>query len=533
MTGIRDALAGIAALHGRRALPEALAACAAALRGAPASGLLHNARGVVLRALGRPREAARAYLRAVALAPDDAAICENLSNAARDLGALAYSERLLRSLQRRGALGPRGLLNLADTLLRRRAHDDAAACLSELLPARPDMPEAWFSLGLARYATHREEAAVAAYRRALALAPGHPPAWLNLAMAMKQMNRLGEARAGLETGLRLVPDDPTLRFNRGLVLLSLGACAEGWRDVERRWDSLDFPGVRRRSGRPDWDGVARPETTVLVWPEQGVGDQITFAGCVPDLLRLDQPVILECDPRLVPLFARSFPAARVRGATQDAAGRETLAAPDYDRQCAIGSLPRFFRRSLGDFPGDGGFLTADPGRVAAWRARLASLAARPAIGVAWRSANMAGDRSKYFAPLAAWRPVLGIPGATFVLLQHDARTEELDAFRAAYGVRFATWPDLDLKDDLDSVAALIRALDAVVTGPSSVMLLAGGLGAPTFAFHGPPSQYKLLGTRRFPWHPSCRLFFKERWAAPWDPAMAALAAALAAHLACR
>lgn len=526
----RSVLDRIAALHARGAHAEALAACDAHLAAHPSDAGVHGARGVVLRALGRPRAAAHAYRRAIALAPMEPTAIENLSNVARDVSAYGFSERLLRGLQRRGVLGPRGLLNLADTLYHRRAFGAAEQCLQRVLGARPAMPEAWFSLGLVRYATHREEAAVLAYRRALALRPDHPPTWLNLGSALKQLHRLGPALASLEAGLRISPNDPTLRFNRALGLLAMGRLDEGWGEIEWRWGSLDFPGVRRRSDRPAWDGVARPDSTLLVWPEQGVGDQITFAGCVPDLLCLGQRVILECDPRLAPLFARSFPAARVRGTTHDEEGRETLAAPDYDMQCAIGSLPRFLRRRLEDFPEDGAFLEPDPDRVALWRARLARLGRGPKVGIAWRSINMAGDRTKYFPPLAAWRFVLGLPGATFVRLQHGARPQELDAFRAVHGVDLVAWPDLDLKDDFEAVAALIRSLDAVVTGPSSVMLLAGGLGAPTFVFHGPPSQYKLLGTRHMPWHPSCRLFVKARWGASWDPVMAALSQSLARHV---
>ena len=119
-------------------------------------------------------------------------------------------------------------------------------------------------------------------------------------------------------------------------------------------------------------------------------------------------------------------------------------------------------------------------------------------------------RNVYYTNLDQWGPILTTPGLVFVNLQYDNCQPELDAAEQRFGVKIHAWDDIDLKDDLDSAAALISALDLVITAPTSVAAMAGALGVPVWDLAGKEDNWSTLGTDYMPWYPSMRLFLKAR-----------------------
>jgi hypothetical protein len=222
-----------------------------------------------------------------------------------------------------------------------------------------------------------------------------------------------------------------------------------------------------------------------------------FSSCYADLIARAGHVIIECDPRLVGLFARSFPTATVR-----AAGG---APDDFDVHVAAGSLPLHLRRALADFPARPGWLVPDPGRVASLRARIAALGPGPVVGIAWRSGLITPERAGLYTQLADWGPVFAAPGVRFVNLQYDDCAAELAAAGARFGVTVHRWPDLDLRNDLEGAAALTASLDLVLTAGTSVAEMAGALGVPVWRF-GACGEWTALGAAVRPWYPSMRSF---------------------------
>lgn len=492
---------------------------------------LHNARAVVRRAAGDIVAAVASYRRAIALAPGEPTYYVNYANAllARDRPGRARGLVLTALRLRPRHVGHR--LVLAECHYRDRRFADARAIVAPLAAARPDVAQIRYVEGNIGLQEGDHAAAAVAFRRSLALHPAHGMAWMNLGSALRLGGDLDGAVRCYETAARCDPRNTAARKVLASTLLAAGQLAEGWDAYEERWSFPEFPSPRRQTGRPLWDGTPRPGTRLLVWPEQGVGDQITYASCVPDLLRTGQQVILECDARLVPLFRHSFPGAAVRAATHDSRGRELLAEADYDVHLPIASLARLYRRSLDAFPIHGGYLRPSPAAADHWRRRVASLGPGLKVGIAWRSGDLSGDRGSHYAPLEAWRPVLSVPGVTFVNLQYGTRDEDRSAFRERFGLTLAEWPDLDLKNDFMGVAALIEALDLVVTGPCAACAQAGSLGKPVWVVDGPPMHFKYLGTGRMPWFPSWRPFTKRVWAEPWDRVFSEVAATLRARAA--
>ena len=345
------------------------------------------------------------------------------------------------------------------------------------------------------------------------------PPGLTWESAPKNLGDLETARLCFERALALEPDHANTRWNRSLCLLALGRLAEGWADYDWRWKAA-LAGFERPFVQPFWDGSDLQGKTILVWMEQGLGDQITFASMLPDLLRAGAHCIVECEPRLVQLLARSFPGTEVVARTTPPDSR-TL-QPDIQFQIAAGSLAPLLRPSLESFPQRRGYLAPDPVEIGRSKARLDSLGDGLKVGICWRSSLSGGMRAMHYPQLNQWGPILATPGVKFVNLQYDQCDEELHEAERLFGTRVHVWDDTDLKNDLDGVAALISTLDLVISARTSVASMAGAAGASTLVVCRGASDWWGLGTDHCPWLPSVRAFSCGAYD-PWEPVIASIA----------
>jgi hypothetical protein len=255
-----------------------------------------------------------------------------------------------------------------------------------------------------------------------------------------------------------------------------------------------------------WRGEPLEGKSLLVWGEQGLGDEIMFASCLPDLLAIGARCTLDCSRRLRPLFRRSFPDIAVPD--------DQTAAIDFT--LALGSLPSLFRRRREDFPRHAGYLRADPAREAFWRRELASLGPGRKIGVSWRGGLMRTGRALRSLEADQLLPLLRIDGVHWVNLQHGENAAELTRLGNTYGVRVASWEESLI--DLDETAALVAGLDLVITVCSTMVHLAGALGRPAWVLtpSGPAWRYRLQGAE-MPWYPSVVLYRQSQlgdWVEP-------------------
>lgn len=394
---------------------------------------------------------------------------------------------------------------LGGVLFRCDRFGDAEALFRDAIARRPDHAAAHDNLGAVLQVYGRFEEAAKHHREALSLAPGGPAAWCNLGNALRGQERLEEALSSYAEALRRTPGFALAEWNRALALLLGGDFAAGWRAYgwRTRTGTSRFPAFPW----PVWDGAPPQGQRILVYGEQGVGDEIMFASCLPDLVAAGAEAVLVCEPRLAPLFSRSFPAVEVhgtrRGGSDDVAG---IGAPD--RWVPLGTLPLRFRSRPEDFPARTGFLAADPGKVRAWRARLVSeLGDGLKVGIAWRGGRAGMERLHRSTPLALWAPLGRIAGTRLVNLQYGDCAEELRAARAECGLVVACFADVDPLADLKDQAALIRALDLVIAVDSAVVHLAGALDTPVWTLVPIPPDWRWMWRRAdSPWYPAMRLY---------------------------
>jgi tetratricopeptide (TPR) repeat protein len=433
-------------------------------------------------------------------------------------------------------------LNLVRALLSAGAHRRALQAAEAAFVLLPDHAELHFARGTALNALGQPAAARMALQRAVAADPSHAAAHLNLGNACADLDALDAAEAHIRGALVCDPDLPEAHASLGFVLASRGRLEAGmaacdaaiarrpdfaqahwnlataallagdftrgfteyeWRKRHDRYrrDFIDLPG-------PVWNGADPAGGVILVHAEQGLGDTIQLARYLPLIAARGGRPVLACEASLVPWLA-TLPGVRV--VAKDAP------LPGYDAWIEQMSLPRVFGTLPTTIPSSAGYLATDPARLAAWHARL-PVGRR--IGLAWAGNPLHGnDRRRSLPSPALTRLVaalrLGAPRAQLVNLQ-------VGPAAAAAGV-----PDLSpWLTDFAETAALVAALDVVVTVDTAVAHVAGALGVPCWVMLPfAPDWRWLLGREDSPWYASLRLF---RQPAPgeWEPVVDAIGRAL-------
>jgi hypothetical protein len=382
-------------------------------------------------------------------------------------------------------------------------------------------PDVWSTIGASQRLLGRLDDACAALREALEIVGSTAREHRNLGVVLTQLGQFDEAIAQFDAALALDPDDPRSHAERACCLLAAGRLSEGWDEWEHGFES-GHRGPDLAVGVPRWK-LTDLDVRVLVCPEQGLGDELMFASCYPDIIEAAREVVIECDPRLISLLTRSFPQAEVHGRPLEPSSRTTVYR--CERAIPAGSLPRIFRPTIAAFPDRPAVIKADPDRVAAWHQRLGTIGRPPYVGIAWRSRLMTVERRLSYTRLDDWSEAFAVPRVTWVNLQYDECEPELLNAEERFGVRLHRWEWLDLMNDLDEAAALTAALDLVVSPRSAVSMLAGALGVDTIAFANRHS-WADLGTDRLPWMPAVRMMYREP-NGEWAPVLSEAARAIA------
>jgi hypothetical protein len=345
-----------------------------------------------------------------------------------------------------------------------------------------------------------------------------PDAWIVRGDILVDLERFEQAAASFDRVIALDPAAAAAKWNKSFICLGLGRLSEGWDLYEHRWAGAKGL-VPRAYRQPRWNG-ARVDGMLLVWGEQGLGDEILHASMIPDLMQRTGALTLEVEPRLVALFARSFP-----GATVVPLGPALYTGP-FVAQEPIAGLGRHFRPSWEEFPKrERGYLVADDARTRALRQRLDD--GRTVIGLSWLSKAPIGGEQKS-ARLTDFAALLKSPGYRFVDLQYGDTHAEREAVERELGIRVERLADIDNTNDLDGLAALMCACDAVVTVSNTTAHLAGALGRPTFVmvpYGHARIWYWFRDKAESPWYPRVQVRRQQR-GQPWSELIARVAADL-------
>lgn len=472
---------------------------------------------------GRHEDAADCFELVLAFAPDCVDALLGLARLVRDSGEDKQALRYLQHAIRVAPHSAEPYFELGRTYKRCGDAKAALASYGRALELDPDHFASCINAGLIHLAQLGDAcSARRLFEHAVKLKPDSVAAQANLGLALQELGLFESALTHYNRLIEMYPDIAEYRWNRGIALLSRGDFTNGWKDYEMR-NARSGKSVARRFPFAEWDGTALSAREILIYAEQGIGDEIMFASCVPDVLRQARGVVLECDVRLAPLFRRSFPGARVHGAPRDGQRDWLKTFPELSVQAAAGSLPRFFRQHRSDFPQHHGYLTADEARRAYWQTRLAAIGGGRKVGISWHGGTLNTRRELRSLALADCLPLLQRNDCEWICLQSGDCSDEIAAARE-HGGRVHWWPEA--ARDIDELAGLISALDLVVAADSTIVHLSGALGQQVCVMLSASPEWRYLWRgERMPWYPAMRLF-RQRRAGDWQPVVESITAAL-------
>lgn len=475
--------------------------------------------------LQRKSEAAEAcYRRALSLNPGSAVAHFNFGLLLLDLGNRVQA---LKHLRQAHFLAPdRGdmLTKLVHALLENHCDSEAVQVARAAAQKSPESYEAQLCLGFALQKTYAFAEALACYDKALRLKQDDSVLYNNRAIVLQNLGRFQEAFAAYDHALELRPDFSLAKSCRALARLLIGDYGRGWNDYEARLLTKDAPA--RPASYRRWNGEPLAGRTLLIYGEQGLGDEIMFASCLPQVIEEAGHCVIECAPKLAGLFARSFPQATVYPAASDGQIPDWIAARGIEVEVPIGSLPLYYRRTVADFPEHHGYLTADRYRASRWRDRLNALGPDLKVGISWRGGTYKTAGPIRSVDIERWLPIFKAGRARFISLQYTEGAErEVLLLREKHGVDVIHWPEAI--EDYEETAALMTVLDLTISVCTAVVHLAGALGKSVWILvpYNPDWCFGFAG-ESMPWYPTARLFRQES-DRNWEPVIHRVAEELA------
>lgn len=401
--------------------------------------------------------------------------------------------------------------------LEQHHHQPAYDCFARSLDCKPDFHPGYINLSGIMEQQERYEDATAWAKRAVNVAGNSSLAFYNLGNSLREQGLLEEAIKAYETALKHDPAYARASWNLGICHLHLGNYAQGWQGYELRGtvgevEFDDYP-------QPRWQGESLTGKTILIHGEQGLGDEIVFCSCIPELLAQAGRVIIVCEMRLEKLFQRSFPQATVIGYLRRKDKKPCEVAGKVDYQLPMGSLPLFFRGTRESFPRLERFLKPDPALVAQWREKFAALGDGLKVGVSWRAGGKPLERRKRSIPTELWGPIFSKEGAQFINLQYGDASEDAEEVRDRFGITLHDWEQGDPLIDVDNFAAKIAALDLVISVGNATVHLAGAVGTPAWTLLPMiPSWRWMIRGSESPWYKHVRLF-RQPARKDWAPVL--------------
>jgi len=376
------------------------------------------------------------------------------------------------------------------------------------ITCKDKFPDAWNNLGFALKMDGQIPDATEAFKKASTLQPNDADYLMNYGSMFVANGTPDKAIEIFDKALLINKNLPTTLWNKSLALLEKGQYKEGWELYENRIiENKTFVKSYSSKGTPMWDGTKGQ--TIVVYGEQGIGDQLMWASVLPDVMK-DCNVIIDAHSRLFRIFRHSFPNIPVFGTWKD----ETMHWTEnykIDAAIPIGSLCKFYRNKKEDFGQALPYLIADPIIVKKYNNKLKALGDKLKVGISWKGGIKGTNHNERSIPLREWLPLFDTVDADFISLQYQEDAEkDIEIFHEKYpnSKKIIHWRDTI--DDYDETAGLVSNLDFVISVPQSVVHLAGGLGIPTFQLTPKRAMWQMgVYGQHMPWYSFVRNIWQD------------------------
>jgi tetratricopeptide (TPR) repeat protein len=391
-------------------------------------------------------------------------------------------------------------------------YNQALECHIKAIKIRGNFTEAWHNKGVIHEALNQIDDALSSYREAVDTNPSFKISWYNMGVIFQNIGRTHDALTAYHKAVEIDPTYAAALNNLAHIYLHQFNFELGWQYYSWRWKTKTFDSKKLITLRPTYTG-GKNHNRLFIWSEQGVGDQVLYSSVFKELEVYPQVITISLEQKLLPLYSRSFPRFKF------ISNLDEYSEDDYDEQISIADIVPFFRANIRDFKKvSSPYLTADKIKTRVFMETLK----RPGkllCGLSWRSANKIFGEGKSI-PLENLKPLLSISNIDFVNLQYGNISIEMDQLEQQYRHSIQIIKDLDAKDDIDGLAALINACDLVITASNTTAHFAGALGKKTLLilpFAVGKFWYWHDIKNKSLWYPSVKVFHQSNvgsWSEP-------------------
>ena len=425
--------------------------------------------------------------------------------------------------------------HLGSIYSKQQRKEDAEACYKKVLEIDPQYKSSLNNLGNIHYARQEHDEAIELYERAINADPLYGDAYNNLANVLKDIGYLDEAIINYEKALEFEPEKAELHsnysvalkdkfelakalvavdkaialnpqmydahWNKALVLLAGKNYQDGWKNYEWRWKATNFDSVYLQTSKPIWSGK---KERVLIWQEQGIGDQIMFSTLFEEFSELCEIAIFQVDKRLLPIFRRTFPNFYF------IPGDKKLAENEYDSHIPMGSMCQYLRKAEEDFA------KAQPTKLLAninssQRIRQAfRIGEKCLVGISWRSVNKSTGLMRSLSLTEFLEPFVG-KDVELVNLQYGNCKAEIDDAYKKTGIAVKSVNEIDTFNNIDHLASLIHCCDRVITIDNSTVHLSASMGKQTDLLLPFVTDWRWCGGEETPIWYDCLKIHKARY----------------------
>ena len=509
-------------------LGEAINAYYKVLEIEPKNADAYNNLGNILGLSGQLEEAVDTYRKALEINPDDIRTYNNLSVVFQKQGKLAEAIDTYYKILEIDPTDVGVCRSLGMLLTEQGKLEEAIEAYYKVLEIDSTDAGIYNNLGILLKEQGKFKEAIDAYCKALEIFPGYADAYNNLGNVLQLQGDFEDAVVVYKKALEINSQFSEAHKNLGMLLLLTGELEHGWEKYEWRWKCHDFPSENRNFPQPLWDGTGLSDKSVLVWTEQGVGDEIMFANMLDTLSWMADEIITECEERLVPLFQRSFP--KIQFVSREQKPNPILLDKDIDYQVPIGSLAQWLRKNESQFPKKGSYLSASSEKVSQLRDKYKRLTDdRFLVGISWKSINHGIEKEKSTI-LENWTPILSQPDCFFVNLQYGDIKQEIGEYYSSTGILIYTDQEINPLTNLDDFAAQISALDLVISISNTTVHISGALGKKVWTLLPYVPDWRwMLKREDTPWYPTMKLF-RQSQMNDWRDVFQRVSLALKLHI---
>ena len=368
---------------------------------------------------------------------------------------------------------PQAFFNLGVVMRELGRKIEALEYFQQSINLKKDYIRAYNLLGVTHKELGQYDEALKNFQKAINLDPNYAEAFNNLGNTLKELGRFEESNFYFRKAIDLKPDYADAYNNLGKALLLNLDFQQAFELMEWRLRREEKNFIPLNTPKPRWEGLSKHR--VLVWREQGIGDWIMFSSMISELHTSVEKVIVECDPRVIPLFRRSL-----SHEISFIADRKEITKDDYDSHTPIGSLPFYFRKTLNDFKATSkGWLQADLERVQRIKEKISQNKSKKIVGISWNTKSSLTQAFQRNIKLEDLLLPLKNLDLKFVNLQYGDVSEEISNLKVNHGIDVLEVPDIDIFNDIDGLAAIISACDEVISIQNFNTHLAGSLGTNT------------------------------------------------------